>query len=244
MKKVVLSFFLVCVALLSAELIVDIPFTPDQVGPAYSTQGDYTFDFPVFTITNTGETQTYTINQIYDENLIPNGWSMIWCTDGLCHMANWPSPIEILANEEKEIEMHVSVYNQAGEFDFTFEISGGDLTDPIINNFSFKTEDATSANPSVPAEVLSLDAYPNPFNPSTSISLNIPAKDMGKALSANIYNAKGQLVKTLVDAQATTQTTYVWDGVDNNGTAVTSGLYFVKVQTASSSTMKKIMMVK
>jgi hypothetical protein len=244
MKKLILSLFVLCVALLSAELIVDVPFNHDQVGPAYSTQGDYTFDFPVFTITNTGATQTYTINLAYDEATIPGGWSMIWCTGGLCHMANWPGPQEILANEEMEIEMHVSVYNQAGDFDFTFEISDGDLTDPIINEFSFKTEDATSANPALPAEKLAVSAYPNPFNPSTTIALNIPAQDAGKAMFAGIYNARGQLVKTLVDNQVTQQQDFTWDGSDNTGATMGSGLYFVKVATASSTTMHKIMMIK
>lgn len=244
MKKLILSFFMICVALLGAELIVDVPFNHDQVGPAYSTQGDYTFDFPVFTITNTGATQTYDINLIYDEATMPAGWSMIWCTGGLCHMANWPSSQEILANEDMEIEMHVSVYNQAGDFDFTFEISGGDLTDPIVTDFSFKTEDAASANPELPAVELGVAAYPNPFNPSTTIALNIPADDAGKPIFAGIYNARGQLVKTLVDNMVTQQTEFVWDGRDNANSAMSSGLYFVKVQTASTATAAKMVMMK
>ncbi|MCD6182296.1 MAG: T9SS type A sorting domain-containing protein, partial [Candidatus Cloacimonetes bacterium] len=61
---------------------------------------------------------------------------------------------------------------------------------------------------------------------------------------ASIYNVKGQLVKTLVNNQVTTRTTYVWNGTDNAGNAAASGLYFVKIQTASSTTAAKMMMVK
>ena len=103
--------------------------------------------------------------------------------------------------------------------------------------------DANEPTTPVPA-VAQISIYPNPFNPSTSITLNIPAADMTKPISASIYNVKGQLVKTLVNNQVTTRTTYVWNGTDNAGNAAASGLYFVKVQTASSTTAAKMMMVK
>jgi PKD repeat protein len=96
--------------------------------------------------------------------------------------------------------------------------------------------------PVVPAA--SVSVYPNPFNPSTTISLAIADADMTKPITAGIYNIRGQLVKTLVDNEVTTQTTWQWNGSDEAGNTAASGLYFVKVHTASTVTAAKMVMMK
>jgi hypothetical protein len=89
---------------------------------------------------------------------------------------------------------------------------------------------------------LTANNYPNPFNPTTNIAFNMPAN--GHA-SVKIYNAKGQLVKTLFNgALEAGQKTITWNGVDNNNTNVGSGVYFYKVEANGQSVMKKMLLMK
>ncbi|MDY0152069.1 MAG: T9SS type A sorting domain-containing protein [Candidatus Cloacimonas sp.] len=84
--------------------------------------------------------------------------------------------------------------------------------------------------------------YPNPFNPVTTISFDMP-----KAAPAtlNIYNVKGQLVKTLFNGTATFGKNNVsWNGTDNSGLNVTSGIYFYRLSTDNKVETRKMMLMK
>ena len=84
--------------------------------------------------------------------------------------------------------------------------------------------------------------YPNPFNPTTTISY-----DLATAGNVNIavYNIKGQLVKVLVNEnQAAASHTVVWDGQDSNSKSVASGVYFYKMNTASYKSINKMILMK
>jgi PKD repeat protein len=90
----------------------------------------------------------------------------------------------------------------------------------------------------------SIIVYPNPFNPQTNIALSITAKDLEHPVSVGIYNIKGQLVKALVDNEVVNNSTFIWDGRDNNGLNTSSGMYFVKMKTVSNITAKKMILLK
>jgi len=73
--------------------------------------------------------------------------------------------------------------------------------------------------------------YPNPFNPSTTISFSLPKEEN---IELTIYNIKGQKVKTLYSGIAEEgKHTMVWEGKDSNGKEVSSGIYFYKLKTNS-----------
>ncbi len=89
---------------------------------------------------------------------------------------------------------------------------------------------------------LKLDNYPNPFNPTTTISFSIP--ESGKT-ELNIYNTKGQCVKQLVSAEFTAgKHSVVWNGKDENDKLVSSGIYFYKLTTKNSVVAKRMIMLK
>ncbi|HPR16670.1 MAG TPA: right-handed parallel beta-helix repeat-containing protein [Candidatus Cloacimonadota bacterium] len=90
----------------------------------------------------------------------------------------------------------------------------------------------------------SIDIYPNPFNPTTSIALNLTESDRSNPISVNIYNIKGQLVKTLINNEVTNKTALVWNGTDNNNNNVSSGMYFTKLKTDSNSITGKMLLLK
>ncbi|MCK5405999.1 MAG: T9SS type A sorting domain-containing protein, partial [Candidatus Krumholzibacteria bacterium] len=80
------------------------------------------------------------------------------------------------------------------------------------------------------AYVNSLDQnYPNPFNPTTTIHYSIA--ESGR-VTLRVYNVAGKLVRTLVDEEQSPETAYravTWDGRNQDGHAVSSGVYFYKL---------------
>lgn len=84
--------------------------------------------------------------------------------------------------------------------------------------------------------------YPNPFNPETTISFDMPIAGNAKL---DIYNVKGQIVKTLFNGTAPYgKTKLVWNGTDNNHSNVPSGIYFYRLTTANNTETRKMMLMK
>jgi hypothetical protein len=99
----------------------------------------------------------------------------------------------------------------------------------------------TDAPPSPRANALAQN-YPNPFNPQTTIAFAI--KDRG-AVSVKVYNVAGQLVRTLVNEDRTAGAhTVVWDGRNDSGSPVSSGVYFYKLVASDFSQTKKMVLLK
>jgi hypothetical protein len=89
--------------------------------------------------------------------------------------------------------------------------------------------------------------YPNPFNPQTTIQYEIGGDDgsMSVHASLKIYNILGQRVKTLVDEDVPPGTyRIVWDGRDENGERVASGVYLYRFTTDEYRKTKKMVMMK
>ena len=84
--------------------------------------------------------------------------------------------------------------------------------------------------------------HPNPFYLSTSISYYIPESSH---VELSIYNILGQKVKTLISThQDAGEYALNWNGLDENGTRLSNGIYFYKLTTGASSIVKKMLMVK
>jgi len=84
--------------------------------------------------------------------------------------------------------------------------------------------------------------YPNPFNPATTIEYQIPAAGEVKI---QILAVNGQLVKSFVNTHASSGSyTVSWDGKNDAGLAVASGLYIYRVTFADAVVTKKMMFVK
>jgi hypothetical protein len=84
--------------------------------------------------------------------------------------------------------------------------------------------------------------YPNPFNPTTTISFSLKEK---APVSIDIYNILGQKVRTLYSGELGSGIhNLTWQGIDDKGRAVASGVYFYKMKSTEYSSTKKMILMK
>ena len=84
--------------------------------------------------------------------------------------------------------------------------------------------------------------YPNPFNPSTTIEYTLAESGF---VTLTVFNVAGQNVRTLVSAKMPTGShSVVWNGKNDKGTTVTSGVYFTRLLQVSQAAFHRVMFVK
>jgi hypothetical protein len=83
--------------------------------------------------------------------------------------------------------------------------------------------------------------YPNPFNPETNLTYEVRPLQSGSAeISLDIYNVHGHLIRYLVDGSKSAGIYSVkWDGRDNRGVPVQSGIYIFKLQSGRDISVRK-----
>lgn len=97
--------------------------------------------------------------------------------------------------------------------------------------------------PSITKPTLTLNQnYPNPFNASTTIEYSLPS---AMEVNLEVYNILGQRVRTLKRGRTPAgEHRAVWDGRDDTGHAVSSGVYLIRMQTPTGQVVRKVMMIK
>ncbi len=94
----------------------------------------------------------------------------------------------------------------------------------------------------VPNTQCQLTNYPNPFNPTTTISFSL-INDSDIEIS--VYNIKGQKVKTLINDQYSKGShSVIWNGKDSNNKSVSTGIYFYKISAGKETQVKKMLLLK
>ncbi len=84
--------------------------------------------------------------------------------------------------------------------------------------------------------------YPNPFNPTTTISYTTPASDL---VVLSIYDTQGRLVTTLFNGPRPEGSfTATWNGRDGNGAPVASGVYFLRLQSNGRTHTRKVVLLR
>ena len=123
-------------------------------------------------------------------------------------------PDDIIVEEDQVVEINISLTPLLG-------------TDEIL----------------IPGSMELYGNYPNPFNPETAISFSIP--DNNKNTELIIYNLKGQKVKTLISSQLSAgHHTVIWNGKDEQGNAVPSGIFLYRLKNSNYCSTKKMILVK
>ena len=83
--------------------------------------------------------------------------------------------------------------------------------------------------------------FPNPFNPATTISLSLPE---ASAWSVKIFNVAGQLVSEYTGNAGAGTVEVTWDGTDNSGSRVASGIYLYKAEAGAYTATRKMILTK
>jgi len=94
----------------------------------------------------------------------------------------------------------------------------------------------------VPELKPTLSNYPNPFNPTTTISFNSKQYEQDEEIEIEIFNLKGQKVKQFSDLRG--QSAVIWNGTDQNNNPVASSIYYytLKVDGKASLSRKMILL--
>jgi hypothetical protein len=93
-----------------------------------------------------------------------------------------------------------------------------------------------------PAQFSLSPNYPNPFNPETRIGYSLP---WASHVKVEIFNILGQKIKTIVDEDQTIgDKEVIWDGTNENGEQVASGVYFYRLQAKDFVQTKKMVLMK
>lgn len=138
-------------------------------------------------------------------------------------------------------------FNGDGNNDFLFSCRNYDLTAYwdvfMVSGGSYIVTDVKDEQFKALPEKSSLyQNFPNPFNPETTISFDISNKS---EVTLKIYNILGKEVKTLLNKQLPAGSYNLeWDGADNAGNLVSSGIYFYNLTSDNISLSKKMVLLK
>jgi predicted CXXCH cytochrome family protein len=115
------------------------------------------------------------------------------------------------------------------------------LLESAINEFT-PTVGVDAVSDGIPREFSLAQNYPNPFNPVTVISFSVPKKEF---VRIDVFDILGRHVRTLVNEEADAGIYRIrWDGVDQHGTQVISGVYFYKLTSQSFESVRKMILLK
>jgi len=158
--------------------------------------------------------------------------------DGLQTTGGWQEHVFRAANAKYVklvVDFPASGWRQVGEIEL---FASAALT---FENNTPLAEDLTTA-PEVPDKFSVGGNYPNPFNPETKVDFALPEASY---VVAAIYNTLGQKVRTLLDAPMVAgYHTVAWNGANDAGQPLPSGIYFFRLQAGSNSYIQKMLMTK
>jgi len=124
--------------------------------------------------------------------------------------------------------------------EYHVEVVDGQFTQIEIPMYeTVGVNEPTIPNPS--SSISNLTNYPNPFNPSTTISFSLYT-EISDDTELVIYNLKGQKIKHF--SIFNNQYSITWHGTDENNKAVSSGIYFVRLKVGTNEVSRKILLLK
>jgi hypothetical protein len=154
-----------------------------------------------------------------------------------------------LLNTEMELLSHegrVLVWSRDGNsinagVSEVLSVTGADLVSVTAVDRESRDLATTITTKVAPSAFALHNAYPNPFNPNTNLSFTLPN---ATAYRLNIYNVAGQLVRSY-DGMGTAGLNVVsWNGKDNAGNDVSSGVYFFKLSAGIYNATSKMVLMK
>jgi len=147
---------------------------------------------------------------------------------------SWDSEIQVNEMPEIDDQSYAAI-----------AVSSDGITDTVVVVWS-ENRQITGINDdlltSIPTEFTLEQNYPNPFNPSTTIRYELSEATQ---LSLSVYSIDGAKVRTLAEGiQSAGAYQVVWDGRNESGGQVSSGIYLYRLETESGSVTRKMLLAK
>jgi peptidase C25-like protein/flagellar hook capping protein FlgD len=143
------------------------------------------------------------------------------------------------------IEDHTQMNGVLYTYANIYPASATELQNEMAIKFTTDPPDdfVSSEDPEVIPDLPHLQGnYPNPFNPITTISFSLPESAQ---VEMEIYNVKGQLVRILAqDEYSAGAHEIIWNGKDEAGKSVTSGIYYYRLNAAGTVQTRKCVLLK
>jgi hypothetical protein len=151
--------------------------------------------------------------------------------------------VVIRSNAEEQF-VPVYPYNDADWGQAIFYLKSGEDFQPVIvpGAIYYQTVGIDNSNAALPGEIRLAQNYPNPFNLETIIGFDLPSHS---AVSLEIYDILGRQIRTLVAGKLDAgHYSITWNGNDESGNAVTSGMYFYRLKTGDTDLTGKMVLLK
>ena len=143
---------------------------------------------------------------------------------------------------DSETNLVYSTHYQSGFLIFVDNTTIGNPEQPFLCTAFGPILWGSSNNADTPTNYSLVQNHPNPFNPETNISYQIPEV---ADVEITIYNIRGEKVKTLVNERKSAgHYSIIWNGTDDNDEPVSSGIYLYKLSTPTYSEIKKCFLMK
>ena len=142
-------------------------------------------------------------------------------------------------NSGKRVEYYIRAEDRMGNVSYD-PPNAPDSVFSFLVDVSVGIDDDPFTSPSLPKTFSLSQNYPNPFNPSTTIDYSVPEGEVAE-VALRIYDLRGRLIRSLVSGERSAGRYSVrWDGRDNEGREVGSGVYIYRIESGSFTSTRKM----
>ncbi|MBN1541690.1 T9SS type A sorting domain-containing protein [candidate division KSB1 bacterium] len=204
----------------------------DQVGGLLSTVLDLDLDFQVYQDIWNGGGDAWLAFNLYDFIFDLTRHGFVNSYDQALLPLHVPLPFAVDVPDDA---VAVFVDESTPTSGLVFDLFPGDLDDQVVS---------VDENPStaLPNRFTVMSNYPNPFNPTTRLKFILPQR---AEIRVAVYDNLGRRVRSLIDAAYEAGEYQVtWDGRDDSGKALASGLYFARFESEHQTLSVKMLMIK
>ncbi|MFC1551440.1 FlgD immunoglobulin-like domain containing protein [Candidatus Latescibacterota bacterium] len=204
-------------------------------GEGYATKGEYESEWVEFD-------EPVTLNEIMWDGIVPLGTEIEiqkkvnqLKDDGSIHESEWVDhSAEILYSAVTGVKYRVILSSED-----TY------LT-PVLHSLTITYNTTVSdVDAALPESTALFDAYPNPFNTNTTLSFRVGTASSPQRVQVNVYSMNGQRVRKLKNEMHETGIyQVVWDGRDDSGQTLSSGMYFFRMTADNVRYTKKMILIK
>ncbi|MBN1291510.1 MAG: T9SS type A sorting domain-containing protein [Candidatus Latescibacteria bacterium] len=188
--------------------------------------------------------QSSDIEILFDSN--EDTW-ITHTSEGILHYQNgsWISNdwLNLYRSYDYTFSPDGKLYSCSQAYDSFMSSYGGFYYPGGLQYYTFDTQTkVVEQKTNLPVELSVLIIFPNPFNPSTAISYTLSKAGYTELV---IYSISGQKIRTLVDNYQTPGNhSVIWNGRDDNGRAVSSGIYISQLKFGDSIVTGKMLLIK